>query len=393
MTVKQKNEWSEQYLRDDLPAEERERLTAELKANPDLLRELLQIKSPEDEKLASSLLFGEFDTAEQNRLDERLRKYLLRDPSFGDEEIAQLEELMLDDERYFDRMMLVESELMEDYLRGALMTDEKERFNAFLLNTPERREKLESIKALMAAAPSVEPLLRPDEPESFSWWQSLAAFMRSPNLFAGAAAGVLLFVVIAALWWFSQGVERQEPLIVTVPGNKSTPDSNQSNVSNQSGSLPESGNLSPANTTPQPTKSPQNNREQKPDESPKPTPAAKPPVNAPRSVVFAMVSGVSRSQGDAAEKKIEPGTKVVELRLRLDFERKYDDYKIVVQDSKGNEIGRRERLKASRKDGLPTVVAALPAKSFEAGDYKVVLSGGTKGAYQEEAEYSFRILK
>ncbi|HEX8736012.1 MAG TPA: hypothetical protein VF721_11860 [Pyrinomonadaceae bacterium] len=392
MTVKQKNEWSEPYLRDDLPAEEHERHAAELKANPDLLRELLQIKSPADEEQAAALLFNEFGAAEQNRLDERLRRYLLRDPAFEDEEIAQLEELMLDDERYFDRMMLVESELMEDYLRSALTADEKKRFKEFFLITPERREKLESIKALMADAALVKPLLK-TEPASFSWRQSLAAFMRLPNLLAGAAAAVLLFVVIGALWWLSRSAERQGPLIVTVPENKSTRDPNQSNISNQPVNTPETGNVSPAKTTPQPAKSPPGNQGRKQAESPEPTPAAKPPVNVPRAVVFALVSGVSRSEGSAVEKKIEASTKAVELRLRLDLDRKYDDYRIAVQDSEGNEVGRGEKLKASRKDGLPTVVAALPAKSFKAGDYTVILSGGTKGAYQEAARYSFRVLK
>jgi hypothetical protein len=394
MTVKkQNNDWSEPYLRDDLSPAEHERLAAELKANPDLLGELLQLKSPADEKLASALLFDEFDAAEQNRLDERMRSYLLRDPAFGDEEIAQLEELMLDDERYFERLRLVESELMEDYLRGALAPDEARRFNKFLLNTTERREKLESIKALMTPPASVEPRRRP-EASSFSWRQSVAAFLRSPNLLAGAAAaGVLLFVVIGALWWFSQRAERQDPLIVTVPENKSAPNSNQSNVSNPPANVPETVNAAPANTTPQPAKSPPDNQGRKPDESPKPTPAVKPPAKSPRSVVFALVSGASRSEGSAAEKKIEAGAKVVELRLRLDLERKDDDYKIVVQDADGNEIGRREKLKAIRKDGLPTVAVALPAKSFKAGDYTLILSGGTKGAYQETARYSFRILR
>ncbi|MBA4122867.1 MAG: hypothetical protein H0X72_10460 [Acidobacteria bacterium] len=64
-----------------------------------------------------------------------------------------------------------------------------------------------------------------------------------------------------------------------------------------------------------------------------------------------------------------------------------------MQDSDGNEVGRREKLKATKKGGLPSVAAALPAASFKPDDYTIILSGGTKGAYEEAARYSFRVLK
>ncbi len=407
MPSKPENNQKESYLRTDLSAEENQRLTEELENNPALFRELLQYESPEDKTFSDALLFGNSNISEQEALDGKIKKYLLFDPTFPEEEIAELEDFMLDDERYFERMSLIESELIEDYWRGALTKDEEKRFNSFFLVTPERREKLESIKALMlnASAAPPEAARQPQpipEPTSLSWWQSLLAIMRSPNLLAGAtAASVLLFLVVGVLWWFSQRAERQEPLIATAPTNESTQNPNQSTVSNQPVNTGETGNVSPAITTPQPTiavppqptKSPQSNQERKQNESPKPTPVAKPPVNAPRSVVFALFAGVSRSEGNAVEKKIEPGAKVVELQLWLDLERKYEDFRIVVQDSDGNEVERREKLKASNKGGLPSVAAALPAVSFKPDDYTVILSGGTKGAYEEAARYSFRVLK
>jgi hypothetical protein len=107
--------------------------------------------------------------------------------------------------------------------------------------------------------------------------------------------------------------------------------------------------------------------------------------------VFALVGGVSRGGGNVVEQKIEPGAKVVELQLRLDLEREYEDFRIVVQDSDGNEVGRHEKLKAPKKGGL--LSTALPAASFKPDDYTVILSGRTKGAYEEAARYSFRVLK
>jgi len=407
MPSKPENIQKEPYLRTDLSAEENERLTKELEDNPALLRELMQYQSLEDKAFSDGLLFSNSNLSEQEALDDKIRKYLLGDSTFPEEEIAELEDFMVNDERYFERMSLIESELIEDYWRGALTEDEKKRFNSFFLVTPERQEKLENIKALMLDASAAPPEAdrQPQlilEPTSLSWWQSLLAIMRSPNLLAGAtAASVLLFLVVGAVWWFSQRAERQEPLIATAPTNDSTQNPNQSTVSDQPVNTGETGNVSPAITTPQPTiaaspqptKSPHSNQGRKQDEIPKPTPVVKPPVNAQRSVVFALFAGLSRSEGSSVEKKIESGTKVVELQLRLDVERKYEDFRIVVQDSDGNEVGRREKLKATRRGGLTSVAAALPAASFKPDDYTVILSGGTKGAYEEAARYSFRVLK
>lgn len=395
-----------------MSAEEHERLTKELEDNPALLRELMQYQSHEDKAFSDGLLFENSNLSEQQALDNKIRKYLLGYPSCPEQEIAELEDVMLNDERYFERMLLIESELIEDYWRGALTENEKKRFNSFFLVTPERQEKLENIKALMldasAAVIEADRQLQPiPEPTSRSWRQSLLAIMRSPNLLAGAtAAGVLLFLVGGAWWWFSQRAERQESLITTAPTNELTQNPNQSNVSDQPAKTGEIGNISPAITTPQPTiavsppkKSPPSNQGQKQDEIPKPTPVfkptpvVKPPVNARRSVVFALFAGVSRSEGSNVEKKIEPGTKVVELQLRLDVERKYEDFRIVVQDSDGNEVGRREKLKATSRAGLPSIAATLPAASFKPDDYTVILSGGTKGVYEEAARYSFKVLK
>ena len=114
-------------------------------------------------------------------------------------------------------------------------------------------------------------------------------------------------------------------------------------------------------------------------------------VNALRVVFALSFGGLTRGGGNAAEKKIEPGAKVIELQLRLDLDRTYEDFRIVVQDSDGKEVRRLERLKATKKGDL--LIAALPAASFKPDDYTVILSGGTKGAYEEAARYSFRVLK
>lgn len=409
MITRQENESSNPYLNTNLSAEEHERLTAELKSDPELFRELLRHPTPEDEKSADALLFNDFDGAAQNNLDGELRSYLLRDPKVEDEKFAELEELIIEDERYLERMMLVESELIEDYVRGNILTtEEKQRFDNYFLVTPERREKLKFIESMALSYASVKqelPIAKsvPVEPRTWSWLESLFSFMSASNLAVGtAAAGVLLFLSIGTIWWLSGRAERQDELIAVAPTNELVSNLNRPSNLNPSENLNQSGNLnqsvntneitkpSPSSQTPQttvptPTKLPQTNQAQKQNGVPTPTP----PVNAPRSVVFALFPGVLRSGGGDAEQKIGTGKESVELRLRLDINREYEDYRIIVQNFDGKEIARREKLKASKK----TVITALSATAFQPDDYTVILSGKTKGEYVDLARYNFRILK
>ncbi len=414
MITRQEKESSNPYLSKNLSAEEHERLTAKLKNDPELLRELLRHQTPEDETSADALLFNDFDAAAQNNLDKQIRSYLLRDPKVEGEKFAELEELIIEDERYLERMMLVESELIEDYLRGGILTtEEKKGFDNYFLVTPEYREKLKFIEstALSYAVAKQEknelPVAAPVpvEPRTWSWLESLFSFMRSSNLVVGTAAGVLLFLFIGTIWWLSGRAERQNDLIAVAPTNESVSNLNRSSHLNPSENLNQSGNLnqfadtnennqpfpSPSKTpqttnAPTPPKLPQTNQTQKQNEVPTPTP----PINAPRSVVFALFPGVLRGGGDSgAEQKIGNGKESVELRLRLDINREYEDYRIVVQNFDSKEIGRREKLKASKK----TIITSLPAAAFQPDDYTVILSGKTKGEYVDLARYNFRILK
>lgn len=185
-------------------------------------------------------------------------------------------------------------------------------------------------------------------------------------------------------------------MIAVAPTNELVSNLNRSSVLNQSENLNhtadtgEISNLSASPKIPQttivptPTKLPPTNPAQKRNEIPTPPP----PVNAPRSVVFALFPGVLRGGGNA-EQKIRADKELVELRLRLSLDRDYENYRIVVQNFDGKEIGRREKLKASKK----TVVISLPAAAFQPDDYTVILSGKTKGEYVDLAHYNFRILK
>lgn len=374
--------WGERYLRADLSEEEHDRLVEELRAEPGLLRTLLRETARDDEAASASLLFGETGVDHQEALDDALRRYLLRDETLAWEDVARLEESLAEDERYFDRMLLVETELIEDYMRGALTAEEGRSFHAHFLVTPERREKLRNLRAMAAGSAARPERIVCPAPAPSSVWHSLRAFVRAPNrLKAAVAAAVALLLISGALLWLVRQANRPGPLMAEDP---TKPDPQNTNI------LP-----SPSPTaeivSPTPLRPPHDEQPPMPGGGVRPAPNR--PARPAPPTVFALVAGALRGGSDVAEKKIEPGSKIVELNLRLDVERAYKDYRVVIRDSDGREVARRARLTPSNRNGLPTVAVALPSALFLPGGYTAALSGGRGGRYDEVGRYSFRVTK
>ncbi len=71
---------------------------------------------------------------------QQIREYLLGKSS--SEDSAFVEERLIGDEEFYQQLLVVEDELVDQYLAGSLPEPEKEPFENYFLATPERREKL-----------------------------------------------------------------------------------------------------------------------------------------------------------------------------------------------------------------------------------------------------------
>lgn len=147
------------------------------------------------------------DMSEEVYDEGKLRKYLLGE--LNEAEQQAVEERLLTENELFELLPVVEDELIDDYLGGALSTEERSRFDSYFLSTPGRGRNLSFAMALRryvtaeAAAEPAAPL-----PASrviahpSSWWKQ--AFS-SPYLRLAAAAVIVLGLGIA-IWraFFSQ---------------------------------------------------------------------------------------------------------------------------------------------------------------------------------------------
>jgi hypothetical protein len=119
---------------------------------------------------------------EEQRL---IRRYLMGEPG---SERERVEKRMLTDPAYFERVLMAEDELFDDFVFGDMSAAEREEFTKHLLSTPRQQQKLEITKALKEHSETARPL-------GLEW---ILAFTSEHKLGAGLAFAALLLVGLFA---------------------------------------------------------------------------------------------------------------------------------------------------------------------------------------------------
>jgi CHAT domain-containing protein len=127
-----------------------------------------------------------------------IKEYLLGALSDKAERRA-IEEKMLLDDGFAEQLLIIEDELIDDYLDGNLDASESERFTEFFLKPPERKRKLRLARNLKkyAMKPETQKLKQfsPEKTRRFDW----RALFNSPSVRLAATA-VLLLIVGVVVW-------------------------------------------------------------------------------------------------------------------------------------------------------------------------------------------------
>src|SRR3712207_3769232 len=125
------------------------------------------------------------------REDVLIRRYLLND--LDQDQQRQLELRLISDENFFEELLIVENEIIFDYVTNTLSQQEEEQFESHFVLTPERSQKIEFFKVLnkkIEETPITVPILH------LSWKRVLPVFLRetSSALRFSLAVCLLLFL-------------------------------------------------------------------------------------------------------------------------------------------------------------------------------------------------------
>jgi hypothetical protein len=132
-----------------------------------------------------------------------MKRYLLGD--LAEQQCEQLEERLFTEDEAFQELLLVEDELVNDYVTGEMPESDREKFISHFLCTPERHQKLPFASALrryFSEKKAAEQSAKNDDVrQPLNWRQSFLALVRSQNpLVAGSLAAILAIVMVGGLW-------------------------------------------------------------------------------------------------------------------------------------------------------------------------------------------------
>jgi anti-sigma factor RsiW len=268
-----------------------------------------------------------------------IRGYLLGELS--PEDGAQVEERLLLEDDVYQELLIVEDELIDEYLARNLSDSEKESFERHFLSTPERREKVRfghHMKKYVSRAGPLSAEATTLKPPFSDKLEVANPPQKKPPLFSflpwgnpivsySFAAAVVLIVAVAS--------------ILLVRNLTQTPRSGAGNI-----------------------------------------------------LAVELVSGLTRGDDEIKSISIPRDTDTVRLELRIASATQYASYRAVLHTRQGLERFAAGDLKATIDGQREVVPFQLAATLLSPGDYSVKLSGlNQTGKYDDLGRYSFRVAQ
>ena len=295
-----------------------------------------------------------------NRSDEELVKsYLLGELSAEDADRA--EGRLLAEDELFELAEAIEADLLAAADRGELTPAERERVEQRLAASPEGRKRLALARSLNQAArrppqagetPPASPVV-PFRPRSPRPPRSAAA---SPAIrWAALAAGVL---AVSGLSWYA--LERPH--------------------GGESPSLIARERPAPAHpVAPRPSA---------PVPVPPPTPAAgaepRMAKREPAKVVLQLALMTTRGSETVRRLNLPRGTEIVELQIATEGMEEFKSFDVAVKDHAAQTVWEKSGIEPKTLDGVPSLVADLPADRLPSGRCEIKVQGLTPGHAPED---------
>jgi hypothetical protein len=268
-----------------------------------------------------------------------IRRYLLgRADEAGSE---QFEERFVRNAEFREAALIVEEELIDDYLAGLLSADDQARFDAHYLAGPRQRQELtlaQTIREYALANPVPGPAVTP-EPT----WRKVVDFIMGHGGLPALVAATLLLVALAGLlaWWVSSR-HGNEPQLVTADA------------------------VARLN---------------------------KPPYNAEPALSVPLTGFLDRASGQGQKFAVPTGIDIVQLQLALPGT-PYQSYQATLRVTNGEELFTVGDLSAQQTEAGRRLNLRLPAHLLTPRDYTLSLNGQTtEGRTESVADYYFRVLR
>jgi hypothetical protein len=304
-------------------------------------------------------------------IQDSIRKYLLGQNSREEQEL--IEDILMTDEAFFQEVLLLEDELVDDYVLRRLAPDERERFEKHFLCSRERHQKLKFAEALHEyvarelRARSSEGTRRAGRLSLL--WESSLAFInpRKPAIAYGLAA-VFVLVIIATPWYIVK-MYRLQNEVARLTVLREDSEKQYASLRQQLGEVRRFQALEAGRS-----------------------PAVQPA--APLQTVLSLTLSPGRLRGSGGIDKIEIPPAATLVNLHLDLEAaEYPSYRAALE-LEGRQVLSQSMLAARDERRAIVVVVPIAAAALQQGDYSLQLSGlKADGTYEDIHTYSFRVYR
>lgn len=270
---------------------------------------------------------------------EVIRQYLLG--LAPEEELTAVDERLVTDPEFYDELLIVESELIDQYLSNELSAAERASFESHFLISRERQQQLSFARSfhnyILENAPELDsepsvaevPERSPDVPKpppkpAPQPWYHFFLPVRNPTVAYALMLGVLL-VVAGITWWRLKDRSPEGPGV---------------------------------------------------------------------TYAVSLVPGTTRGVEDGSKKiSIPPGTGTVELKAQL-LRENYDSYRAICLDENGAEVMRSDNLQPKTESGIRYVSVGIRAGLLPPGNYSLRISGReSDGRFEDLPVYRFQIQR
>lgn len=301
--------------------------------------------------------------------------YLLKDLS--EAEAGEFEQEYFQDQAVFEQLMVVEDELIDDYVSGTLSKKNEERFEKYFLTTAKRRQRVEFAKVLLKKVESkgqlkTTPVTFVEEKDNFSekvfklFYSNAFALRWSLITTAMVLSFVFLWLYIKKIDLLSKELERKQ-IPVNVQQSKGTKEQ-----------------PSPPKTA--------STIDQK-----DPFPEKTDPEIVPKTITQPIAAFVlTPSTRNAVNSKLDTSKeqKWVNIKLLIDQQLSYEKYSVLfarIGTEKNEEIWKRT-LKISKRKDEQFILIPVPKDLLKPADYEfTVFSLPDETEYEQV--YSFSVEK
>ena len=291
------------------------------------------------------------------------------------------EEKFFTDPDFSEWLDEVETDLIDDYLRGELSATERMKFEENYLVTVQRDARLKASRTLWENERSAPEAADARLGES-AFWESFKAFFTVSQL-SYAVPVILLLALLGGIVFF-----------MNRPSNEIAEKGN-TNINSPLNPAP-FPTLKPESILPTPTLPPTQSidpqKTEVPIVRPTPPPSEKEtpnPIEVPQPFIATITLFPSlRGDGDARKIILKKETKSLYLRLDRDIKGDFENYRADLSSAGGNLISSQ---KLSGKKALGMTVST---KTLQNGSYKITLKGETSGGeFRSLSFYNFAIDK